>query len=224
MRRPRPKRRPGRALLALGATVALNLLLLLTLARLGATPQRAPVKVVSALSVAPPLPPPPPPPDAPPPPEPSEAQAAEALPPSPAMPPLDLAPISPSATALEMPPLDPKAPLGSLPALVMPQAVARPASLKAGGGQPARLEYAPDLDGFYPQAARARRVEGKTRLKLRLDARGTITDVKIVSSDPPGVFNAAALAAARRLRYAPATRGGEGVATTIKITFKWKLR
>jgi periplasmic protein TonB len=60
----------------------------------------------------------------------------------------------------------------------------------------------------YPASARAQGLEGRVVLSVLVDARGRVADVKVLESDPAGVFDAAAVDAARRWTFQPATRGG----------------
>lgn len=121
-----------------------------------------------------------------------------------------------------------------LPALVFPARAPAPAvgaGVGGGGtgsaGAPDRrpvLVFAPDLEDFYPHVARQRQLEGRTRVRLALDAAGAVIGVQVVESDPIGIFEDAARAAARRLRYQPARRGGRAVPASIVVDLEWSLR
>lgn len=92
----------------------------------------------------------------------------------------------------------------------------------AGTPRPARLMHraAP----VYPAAARRQGIEGHVLLRVRVNARGGVEDVVVVASEPPGVFEEAALAAARRYQFAPAQRGARSVATTVEQRVVFRLR
>ena len=203
-------------------TAALNLGLLWALLHVADRPERPPeLIVVSALSVVAPPPAPPAPlaPEPPPPPSAAPATSAEAPP----LPLLELAPIG--DTALWMPAIAAPVDAADLPALVFP-AVAGAVSAPAAGAvdRGPMLVFAPDLEDHYPTAARSRRVEGSTRVRLAVDARGAVSAVEVIGSEPLGVFDDAARAAARQLRYAPAVKGGVPVATRVELNLRWSLR
>lgn len=214
--------RGARALSGVVLTAAANLGLLWVLARIAEPAVAPPVEVpVQKLTRA----------DAPPPPPPEEAPPSEvvepttpALPAAPAVLALNLSPHL-SADPLPLPPLDVAVEALDLRLLTLPrvQAAARTGGAQPGDGGP-RLEFAPDLEDFYPRTARTRKVEGRSRLRLRLDATGQVVEAVLLQSTPPGVFDEAAERAARHLRYAPAMRGGAPAAAAIEVTLVWKLR
>jgi TonB family protein len=63
----------------------------------------------------------------------------------------------------------------------------------------------------YPKAAAVRGIGGSVTLKLSIAADGKVRDATIVSSDPPGVFDQAALAAVRKWQFSPKVMGGQPV-------------
>ncbi len=215
------RQRSGRLLIAVTTTVAVNLGLLLALVELSASQPPPPPTVATPLGAPPP--PPPPPPTRPAPPPQAPVAAAGASTPAPSLPPLALAPLANRAVALP-PPTITAAP-GDLPALTLPGV---PTGAIGGGGAPPdegpTLIFAPDLEDHYPPQARTRKVEGRTRLRLALDAAGTVTAIDILGGEPVGVFEDAARAAARRLRYRPARRDGRAVPSTIELVLQWSLR
>lgn len=212
----------GRLVLAITATAAINLGLLLALVELSATAPAPPPAVAAPLTTR--LPPPPPPP-----PRPSRAPApapedpAAEVTPAPALPPLALPPVATRPVGL--PPRPERAELAGLPALTLPP---RAAPSAAGSGPPPdeapTLIAAPDLEAYYPPTARQRKVEGHTRVRLTLDDRGAVDGVQVVESAPVGVFDDAAVAAARRLRYRPARRDGRAVPSAVVLVLQWSLR
>jgi protein TonB len=143
------------------------------------------------------------------------------------MPALDLAPAGDAAMALlalDLPP-------APLPALVMPRPPAPPAVIVAdapvsagGGDRAATLIDTPDLDRFYPHIARRRQIEGRTLLRLRIGADGRVESVRLVASEPPGVFELAADPLARALRFVPAQHEGVAVASEQPFELRWRLR
>lgn len=79
-----------------------------------------------------------------------------------------------------------------------------------------RAEALNVVDVAYPEAALAGRVSGVVVLRLLIDHRGTLREVSVRSAQPPGVFEEAALQAARELRFRPALRNGVPVGS-IKV-------
>ncbi|MGH1344579.1 MAG: energy transducer TonB [Nannocystales bacterium] len=76
----------------------------------------------------------------------------------------------------------------------------------------------------YPRVAQRQGIEGFATVRLRIDATGRVVDAVLVTSEPAGVFDDAALAAARRYRFTPARRGGEAVETTLQQTIRFELQ
>jgi protein TonB len=74
--------------------------------------------------------------------------------------------------------------------------------------KPVRTRYvAPD----YPKAALAEGLSGKVRLRLTVNAEGKVAQAVVLQSTPPDVFDAAAIAAARKWRFKPLGRDDSGV-------------
>lgn len=69
----------------------------------------------------------------------------------------------------------------------------------------------------YPAAADRRRVSGKLRLQLKLQADGRVSDIEVLSASPPGVFDESALQAFRTARFAPAQKNGRPVRALVQI-------
>lgn len=75
-------------------------------------------------------------------------------------------------------------------------------------------------DRDYPEEARKNEIEGEVVLKVTIDASGNVAAV-VVLRGPGYGLNEAAAAAMKKFRWAPATKNGEPVGTTIvyKYTF-----
>ncbi|HJX57758.1 MAG TPA: energy transducer TonB [Thiobacillus sp.] len=89
--------------------------------------------------------------------------------------------------------------------------------------QPRALrEIVPD----YPSDADRRRLSGKVRLQLKLEADGRVSDIGIVSASPPGVFDESAIKAFRAARFAPAQKDGRPVRArvVIEVVYDWEGR
>jgi TonB family protein len=65
----------------------------------------------------------------------------------------------------------------------------------------------------YPAAARRRGLEGCVLAEVMIGADGSVTDVSILESDHPGIFDQSMREAQRTARYQPANRAGVPVAS-----------
>jgi TonB family protein len=76
----------------------------------------------------------------------------------------------------------------------------------------------------YPHAAQLNGISGWVKLTFTVTAEGTTRDIRIAASEPPGVFDAAALEAARGFVYSPRIENGVAVDrpnVETDITFTW---
>lgn len=65
---------------------------------------------------------------------------------------------------------------------------------------------------IYPAQARADGVEGEVTVRYAVSADGVVQNPVVVTSDPAGVFDSAALTAVRSWKYAAPVRDGQRVA------------
>jgi TonB family protein len=75
----------------------------------------------------------------------------------------------------------------------------------------------------YPSEARALGIEGRVTLELVIDASGTVTQVSVLSAEPPGTFEAQAQRDARGWRYTPARHRGEPVTVRARTELIYAL-
>jgi len=76
----------------------------------------------------------------------------------------------------------------------------------------------------FPAAARAAGIEGVVRVRYDVDVEGRVRSAVIVSAEPSGVFEAAALQAVRSWRFRPGRRAGElvvtqGLVSTLRFAY-----
>jgi len=72
----------------------------------------------------------------------------------------------------------------------------------------ARLRFVSGEGPQYPEAALAKHVEGYVVVAYDVDVGGSVANAHVVEASPPGVFDAAALAAVSAWRfYAPVVNG-----------------
>lgn len=83
-------------------------------------------------------------------------------------------------------------------------------------------EIVPD----YPTDADRQRLSGSVRLQLKLEADGRVSDIDVVSANPPGVFNESAIQAFRDARFSPAQKNGRPVRALvlIEVVYDWEGR
>ena len=162
------------------------------------------------------------------------SETAEALP---------VAAPAPSPPAQAVPPAAPAQPTTAAPVAAVPQPM--PAAAPPVEPAPAAtitssvdLTYysARDLDVHpralreivpdYPADADRKRLSGKVRLQLKLEADGRVTDIDVVSATPPEVFNESARKAFREARFAPAQKNGRPVRALvlIEVVYDWEGR
>jgi protein TonB len=70
----------------------------------------------------------------------------------------------------------------------------------------------------YPRAAAARGIEGVVKLEFTVDGEGNVVAPRVITADPPGVFDAAALEALSKWKYEP--RGTDTAGMKVNIAFK----
>jgi periplasmic protein TonB len=75
----------------------------------------------------------------------------------------------------------------------------------------------------YPSSALADKTEGMVEVAYIVTPKGAVSDLKVLSSSPPGVFDKAAAGAVSRLRYKPVLNGGNPIAVSTKILVKFRL-
>lgn len=112
---------------------------------------------------------------------------------------------------------------GSAPAAIEadPAALANQAGVAAEVTVPAKArEMAPPS---YPSKAFEQGLSGKVVLRVEVDAEGRAGEVRVLSSTPAGVFEAASIAAAKQWTFEPARRDGKAVASALKIPMTFQM-
>jgi protein TonB len=75
----------------------------------------------------------------------------------------------------------------------------------------------------YPNSAMRKGIEGYVDVQFTITARGTVTNVTVVSSDPGDVFNRAATDAVQHWRYDPRVVDGQPVDSQSQVHLPFKL-
>ena len=81
-----------------------------------------------------------------------------------------------------------------------------------------------DAAPAYPPQAARRRVEGMVELEFTVGANGQLSDVSVVRSSPPGIFDREALRASQRWRFSPRTEDGKAVSSKVRKTLNFRLK
>ena len=84
------------------------------------------------------------------------------------------------------------------------------------------MQLIQDAGPVYPEAAKAQGIEGWVRLRYDVTLDGRVENLAVVESSPPGVFDAAAMAAVAQWRYRAAVIHGSpsavsGVVSTLRF-------
>ena len=69
----------------------------------------------------------------------------------------------------------------------------------------------------YPERARKKGITGKVVLSLLVSSGGSVQDLRVLESQPPGVFDESAKLAAQQWRFRPATYEGQPVAIRVTL-------
>jgi periplasmic protein TonB len=92
-----------------------------------------------------------------------------------------------------------------------------PAALNAPGFNPNPVVRSKPV---YPPGARSRRQEGHVVVSYSVSPDGNVSAVSVVSASPPGIFEAATLAAVRKWRFRESAQGASNRRTTIHFKLK----
>ena len=143
--------------------------------------------------------------------------------------------VTPQVPALDLnidvPQLNTRIDMGAAPALPPLQAAAQPAPAPS---PPAPVSAPPpgsaeevtplvDIPPEYPRRALAAGIEGQVTLQFTVNAEGRVENIRILSAEPPGVFERAARRAVSRWRFAPRRENGVAVSREVSKTMNFRL-
>ncbi len=143
--------------------------------------------------------------------------------------------VSPQVPALDLniqvPQLNTRIDMGAAPALPPLQAAAPPAPAPS---PPAPVRAPPpgsaeevsplvDIPPEYPRRALAAGIEGQVTLQFTVNADGRVENIRVLSAEPPGVFERAARRAVSRWRFAPRRENGVAVSREVSKTMNFRL-
>lgn len=147
--------------------------------------------------------------------------------PEPATPPAPTPPAAAPAPPLEGKP-EPAAAAGSAAPEVTP-----PATLAIKSAVDLNYYSARELDvqpralrrivPVYPPGPDRDGISGRVRLQLKLEADGRVSEVEVLTAEPPGLFEESAVKAFRQARFRPAKRAGRPVRALmeIEVVYDW---
>ena len=95
-------------------------------------------------------------------------------------------------------------------------------SLGTGAGGDRGIVPLVRVDPDYPPRARQQGLTGWVEVEFTITPAGTVSDARVVASDPPYVFDRATLRAVRRWRYNPKIEDGVAVARSgvlVRVRF-----
>ena len=92
----------------------------------------------------------------------------------------------------------------------------------AGSYSQPPMQLIHEVGPIYPEQAKAAGVQGWVKVRYDIGDDGAVENLTLVESHPPGVFDAAALAAVAQWRYRPTTLDGapgrmSGVVSTLSF-------
>jgi len=134
-------------------------------------------------------------------------------PPSPAGPPAEPQPASAPAA-----PIDPAPPATITSSVDLTYYSAREVDVQA---RPLRK-----IDPKYPPDADRKRLSGKVRVRLKIEADGRVSDIEFISATPPEIYDASSLEELRDVPFAPAQKNGRPVRElfVIEVEYDWEGR
>jgi len=75
----------------------------------------------------------------------------------------------------------------------------------------------------YPRNAKLAKIQGQVTMAVTINPDGTVSDAKVLESDPPRLFDEAALTAMKRWKFRPKIVNGAPVSQRAKQTIEFKL-
>lgn len=95
--------------------------------------------------------------------------------------------------------------------------------IKQTGGENRQARATQVSNPDYPQSARARGLEGSVLLEFTVSERGQVSDIRILSSKPEGIFDQVAIEAIKKWTFSPGITNGQAVVSKIKQKVNFEL-
>lgn len=133
-----------------------------------------------------------------------------------------VAPTPPAPPTAPTPPAPPAAPAS--PTIQTSTAPPAPPVSPSSPAPPAPPSPpAPPKPPAYPAEAVAQRISGQVVLLINVDRRGTPTNIVVESATPPGVFDQAAIDAAKQWQFNPRIEDGKPVAGRVRVPVDFEI-
>ncbi len=104
-----------------------------------------------------------------------------------------------------------------------PPANRRATRVPTGTGKIDKPQVLQSFKPEYPELLRAQNVEDVVKVEVRLNKKGKVTSARVVAPSKHKEFNKAALAGAKKFRFAPAKRDGVPISYTVVLTIRFQL-
>ena len=75
----------------------------------------------------------------------------------------------------------------------------------------------------YPAHARMRRIEGHVDVEFVVDTEGRVREISVINSEPPGIFDRAAMNSIRHWRFQPRRQDGRAIEVTARQRIEFNL-
>lgn len=111
--------------------------------------------------------------------------------------------------------------LAALAAALVSGCVETPQTPTVGHSAPPRAVRTPPPD--YPEALACEGIGGRVDLRVTITPQGGVGDVRVQRSSRNAQLDQAAVAAVRGWEFAPATRGGTPVSSTISVPMSFRV-
>ncbi|MDH3978349.1 MAG: TonB family protein, partial [Gammaproteobacteria bacterium] len=84
------------------------------------------------------------------------------------------------------------------------------------------LEFETFAEPQYPRRASIRKLSGAVEVRFRINTNGKTDDIRVISSEPPGRFNKAAITAVNKWRFKPVLENGVATEKYSSVRFSFK--
>lgn len=91
------------------------------------------------------------------------------------------------------------------------------------GGQSRPARVIQFVNPAYPQSAQARGIEGFVVVEIVISERGMVTEARVVTAEPQGLFDQVAIEAIKKWTFEPGLENGKTVISRIKQKVNFEL-
>lgn len=85
------------------------------------------------------------------------------------------------------------------------------------------IQILSQTEPLFPDGAKKKNVTGYVRLEITIDQSSTVKSVDVLSAEPEGYFEAAAIEAVRNWKFTAAYQNGKPIESSIKRRIEFKL-